>query len=62
MAWNQERDDLAFLQAALENDPSMYGEMSPEKMKEFKELVAWIEKVRKVNPKATIDIPYSYED
>ena len=62
MAWNEERDYLAFLQAALENDPSLYGEMSPEKMEEFKRLVAWIEKVRKENPNATIDIPYSFED
>ena len=54
----QEERDLAMLNAALNKDPSYFGEMTPEQEKEYNDLIEWIKTV----PEGTaIDVGYNMD-
>lgn len=54
----QELRDMAMLHAALNKDPSMFGEMDEAQKAEYESLVKEIESLP---PGATIDVPYNMD-
>lgn len=54
----QELRDLAMLNAALNNDPSYFGEMTPEQKEEYDKLVEWI---KTVPEGCSIDVGYNMD-
>ena len=52
----QEARDLAMLTAALNKDPSFFGEMTPEQEKEYNDLIEWI---KTVPEGVSIDVGYN---
>lgn len=62
----KESQRSALLGAAIAGDPSVYGDMNDEELKEYNDYVAWIDKMRAQFgdkfDEMSIDIPYSLED
>ena len=54
----QELRDLAMLNAALNKDPSLFGEMTPEQEEEYNKLIEWI---KTVPEGCTIDVGYNMD-